>query len=64
VVALSEALSFPASFISLCDTRENTPSSAEEGGDNASENSDVALVFATSGDGSEVDRIDINLDEV
>jgi hypothetical protein len=63
VVALSEVLSFSASFTSLRDTRENTASSAEESSDGESENSGVVLVCGSSDDGSEGYRIDINLDD-
>jgi len=63
VVALSEALSFPASFISLCDTQEHIAPSAEESSDDPSKNSDVALVFGTSDDDSGDGGIDINLEE-
>jgi hypothetical protein len=63
VVALSDALSFPASFASLSDAQENATLSAEKSADGASRKVDVAPVFGISDNGSGGDCTDINLDE-
>jgi hypothetical protein len=63
VVALSDALSFPASFASLSDARANAMASAEESADGALGKSEVAPVFGISDDSSGGDCADINLDK-
>jgi len=63
VVALSDALSFSASYVSLGDAQENATPSGEECAEGASRKSDVAPEFGISDDGSGGDCTDINLDE-
>ena len=63
MVALSDALSFPASFASLSDAGANAMASAEESADDALGKSEVEPVFGISDDNSGGDCTDINLDE-